>query len=175
MRFPRAPDQEGRPIVVSAIGRGSAPSLRSFGLAERGILSQHGARTEIRFRRPRAPVWLAFQSDDSRALALRIDGAGPVASATGGRLEPGSYSWNGLGWAGRERLPAGDETVIFTTPQGPRRPRVQRTLPSDVVSQLLSLGYLPFSSPSGETPAAGKGEAPDESLAAGEVRIDHAD
>ena len=175
VRFPRAPDQEGRPIVVSAIGRGSAPTLRSFGLAERGALSQHGARTEIRFRRPRAPVWLAFQSDDSRALALRIDGAGPVASATGGRLGPGSYSWNGLGWAGRERLPAGDETVIFTTPQGPRRPRVQRTLPSDVVTQLLSLGYLPFSSPSAETPAAGKGNAPDESLAAGEVRIDHAD
>jgi len=175
VRFPRAPDQEGRPIVVSAIGRGSAPSLRSFGLAERGALSQHGARTEIRFRRPRAPVWLAFQSDDSRALALRIDGAGPVASAKGGRLRPGSYSWNGLGWAGRERLPAGDETVIFTTPPGPRRSRVQRTLPSDAVSQLLSLGYLPFSSPAAEAPAAGKGNAPDTSLAAGEVRIDHAD
>jgi hypothetical protein len=43
------------------------------------------------------------------------------------------------------------------------------------VTQLLSLGYLPFSSPSAETPAAGKGNAPDESLAAGEVRIDHAD
>jgi hypothetical protein len=105
----------------------------------------------------------------SRAPSRRIDGAGPLASATGGRLERGSYSWTHLGWAGRERLPAGEETVIFTTPQGPRRPRVQRTLPSDAVSQLLSLGYLPFSSPSGETPAAGKGESARRSLAAGEV------
>ena len=175
VRFPRVPDQEGRPIVVSAIGRGLAPSLRSFGLAELGELSQHGARTEIRFRRPRAPVWLAFQSDESRALALRIDGSGPVASARGARLKPGSHSWTDLGWAGRERLPAGDETVIFTTPQGPLRPRVQRTLPSDVVTQLLSLGYLPFSSPSEGSPAGAKGEEPDQTLATGEVRIDHAD
>ncbi len=175
VRFPRAPDEEGRPIVVSARGRGPAPFLRSFGLAGRGVVSQHGARTEIRFRRPRAPVWLAFQSDESRALALRIDGAGPVASAAGRRLEPGSHFWNGLGWAAREPLPSGAEIVIFTTPQSPRRPRVHNTLPSDVVTQLLSLGYLPFSSPSGETPAAADGEGPDESLAAGEVRIDHAD
>jgi len=175
VRFPRVPDEEGRTIVVSARGRGPAPSLQSFGLAARGVLSQHGARTEIRFRRPRAPVWLAFQSDESHALALRIDGAGPVASAAGRRLEPGSYAWNVLGWAGRERLAAGAETVIFTSPRSPRRPRVQHTLPSDVVTQLLSLGYLPFSSPSGELPAAAKGEAPDESLAAGEVRIEHAD
>src|SRR4029453_13754820 len=90
VRFPRAPDEEGRPIVVSARGRGPAPFLRSFGLAGRGVPSQPGARTEIRFRRPRAPVWLAFQSDESRALALRIDGAGPAASAAGRRLEPGS-------------------------------------------------------------------------------------
>jgi hypothetical protein len=174
VRFPREPDQEGRPIVVSALGRGAAPSLRSFGLGAQSVPSQRGARTEIRFRRPRAPVWLAFQPDESRALALRIEGAGPLASAAGRRLEPGSYSWSGLGWAGRERLPAGDETAIFTTPRGPRRARLQRTLPSDVVTQLLSLGYLPFSSPSGEGPTSTNGEPPDASLAAGEIRIDHA-
>jgi len=174
VRFPRAPEQEGRPIVVSAVGRGPAPSLRSFGLAARSVLTQRGERIEIRFQRPRAPVWLAFQPDESRALALRIEGAGPVASAAGRRLESGLYSWSGLGWAGRERLPAGADTVIFTTPQSARRPRVQQTLPSDVVTQLLSLGYLPVSSPAVERPTA-EGEPQAVSLAPGDVRIDHAD
>ena len=173
VRFPRVPDQEGHPIVVSARGRASAPALLSFGLGAKGVLSQHGARTEIRFERPRAPVWLAFQSDESRALALRIEGAGAVASAAGRRLEAGAHRWNDLGWAARERLPAGGDTVIFTTPKSQRRPRIRHTLPSDVVTQLLSLGYLPFSS---EKPqSAVRGEAPDQSLADSEVRIDHAD
>ena len=175
VRLPRAPEQEGRPIVVSALGRGPAPSLRSFGLAAQGALSQHGARTEIRFRRPRAPVWIAFQPDESRALDLRIEGVGTVVAAAGRPLEPGSYSWSGLGWAGRERLPAGAEAVVFTTPQSVRRSSVQRTVPSDAVTQLLSLGYLTPSSPPGERMSASGGEAPDESLAAGEVRIDRVD
>ncbi|HYX20326.1 MAG TPA: sulfatase, partial [Thermoanaerobaculia bacterium] len=175
VRFPRSPEQEGRSIVVSALGRGPPPSLRSFGLAAQGVVTQRGARTEIRFRRPRAPFWLAFQPDESRAVALRIEGAGPLASAAGGPLGRGTYSWTGLGWAGRERLPGGPEAVIFTTPQSPRRPRVAQSLPSDAVTQLLSLGYLPFSAPPEERPAAAGGEPPDASLAAGEVRIDHAD
>ncbi|HEY1435567.1 MAG TPA: sulfatase [Thermoanaerobaculia bacterium] len=174
VRFPRAPDQEGRQIVVSAAGRGPAPSLRIFGLAAQSVLSQRGARTEVRFRRPRAPVWLAFQPDESRALALRIEGAGPVATAAGRRLEPGLHSWSGLGWAGRDRLPAA-ETVIFTTPPSPRQPRVQQTLPSDIVTRLLSLGYLPVSPPATEQPGAADGEPEEASLAPGDVRIDHAD
>jgi arylsulfatase A-like enzyme len=173
VRLPRAPEEQGREIVVSARGRGVAPSLRTFGLGARGDLSQRGARTEIRFRRPRAPVWLAFQPDESRALSLRIAGAGPITSAAGGRLESRSYEWSRLGWAGRERLPARPETVLFTTPPSSRRPRAAHTLPSDVVTRLLSLGYLPFTSPSGGLPAAAAGdEAPDSSLAPGEVRIE---
>jgi hypothetical protein len=139
------------------------------------VVSQRGARTEIRFRRPRAPVWLAFEPDDSRALALRIDGSGPVASAAGRPLGPGSYQWTALGWAERQRLPAGTETVVFTTPQSPRRSRVQSTVPSDAVTQLLSLGYLAPSKPPQAEPAAASGEAPDPSLTAGEIRIDRAD
>jgi hypothetical protein len=131
VRLPRAPEQEGREIVVSARGRGAAPSLRTFGLGAKGVTAEHGARTEIRFRRPRAPVWLAFQTDESRALALRVDGAGPLASSAGRPLAPGSYRWNAVGWAERERLPAGAETVIFTTPPSARRQRVLRTVPSD--------------------------------------------
>jgi hypothetical protein len=177
VRLPRAPEEEGREIVVSALGRGAAPSLRTFGLAARGVTSQRGARTEIRFRRPRAPVWLAFEPDESRALALRIDGARPVTSAAGRPIEPGSYRWSALGWAERDRLPSGVETVVFTTPQSPRRPRIRlRTVPSDAVTQLLSLGYLASSSsPSGEPPAAADGEAPEVGLVEGEVRIDRAD
>lgn len=175
VRFPRSPEAEGRSIVVSALGRGPAPSLRSFGLAARDVVTLRGARTEVRFRRPRAPFWLAFQPDESRALALRIEGAGPVVSADGGRLDRRTYSWSGLGWAGRERLPGGAETVIFTTPPSARRPRVTRTIPSDAVTQLLSLGYLAPSPPPSD-PRAGEGvEPPDASLAAGEVRIDRAD
>ena len=174
VRFPRAPEQEGRPIVVSAVGRGPAPSLRSFGLAARSVVTQRGARTEVRFSRPRAPVWLAFQPDESRALALRIEGAGPVASAAGRPLEPGLFTWSGLGWAGRERLPAGAETVIFTTPRSARRPRVQQTLPSDLVTQLLSLGYL-VPSPAAESPTAADAEPRETSLAPGDVRIERAD
>ena len=175
VRLPRSTEQEGREIVVSARGRLEAPSLRSFGLAARGELSQRGARTEIRFRRPRAPVWLAFQPDESRALVLRIHGAGPAASAAGRRLQPGSYEWNGLGWAGRERLPAGAETAVFTTPPSPRRERARHTLPADVVTRLLSLGYLPFTKPEAGVASAAAGEGPDASLAPGEVRIDRAD
>ena len=175
VRFPRSPEQEGRSIVVSALGRGPAPSIRSFGLAAKDVVTQRGARTEVRFRRPRAPFWLAFQPDESRALALSIEGAGPVVSAAGDRLARGAHSWNGLGWAGRDRLPGGAETVIFTTPQSARRPRVTQTIPSDAVTQLLSLGYLAPSSPA-SNPRTGEGdEPPDASLAAGEVRIDHAD
>jgi arylsulfatase A-like enzyme len=175
VRLPSAPAEEGRPIVVSARGRGAAPSLRTFGLAARGVLSQRGARTGISFRRPRAPVWLAFQPDESRALALRIDGAGTVESAVGRRLGPATYSWSGLGWAGRERLPAGTETAVFTTPPSVRRARAKHTLPADVVTRLLSLGYLPYTAPSGDVPAgsvAASGEAPDTSLAEGEIRIE---
>jgi hypothetical protein len=106
---------------------------------------------------------------------LRIEGAGPVASAAGRRLDQGSYAWSGLGWAGRERLPSGAGTVIFTTPRSARRPRIQQTLPSDVVTQLLSLGYLPFSPPAEERPNAADGEPRETSLAPGEVRIEHAD
>jgi arylsulfatase A-like enzyme len=175
VRFPRSPEREGRPIVVSALGRGPPPSLRSFGLATRGVVTQRGSRTEIRFRRPRAPFWLAFQPDESRALSLRIEGAGPVASAAGGRLDTGTYTWSELGWAGREPLPGGADAVIFTTPQSARRPRVPQTLPSDAVTQLLSLGYLADSSPASERPTATGDERPDASLAPGEVRIDHAD
>jgi arylsulfatase A-like enzyme len=179
VRLPRSPEEEGRPIVVSARGRGVAPSLRSFGLATRGVFSQRGARTEIRFRRPRAPVWLAFQTDDSRALALRIDGVGPVASAAGRDLDRGSYEWRALGWAGREPLPAGPATAVFTTPPSSQRARgALHTLPSDVVTRLLSLGYLPFTSPSAALPAAAgeeTNESPDTSLKEGEIRIGHAD
>jgi hypothetical protein len=176
VRIPRAPEEEGREIVVSVLGRGPAPALRSFGLAGRGSVSQRGARTEIRFRRPRAPVWLAFQPDESRALALRVEGAGPLLSAAGRPLAAGSGSWSALGWASRERLPAGAETVIFTTPRSPRRTRARQSLPSDAVTQLLSLGYLAPSA-SGERPATGAagGEAPDSSLFPGEVRIDRVD
>jgi hypothetical protein len=64
--------------------------------------------------------------------------------------------------------------VIFTTPQSPKHSRVQRTVPSDAVTQLLSLGYLaPQSSPATEAPAAAHVEAPDHTLAAGQIRIDH--
>jgi arylsulfatase A-like enzyme len=176
VRLPAAPAEAGRSIVVSARGRGAAPALRSFGLSSRGDFSQRGAVTEARFRRPRAPVWLAFQADDSRALSVRVDGAGKVSSAAGRNLEGGSYEWNGLGWAAREPLPAG--AAVFTTPPSSRRTGAQLPLPNDVVTRLLSLGYLPFTSSSSALPAAAIDEAdasPDTTLAPGEVRIRHAD
>jgi arylsulfatase A-like enzyme len=172
VRLPAVPAEAGRPIVVSARGRAGAPALRSFGLGSRGVFSQRGAVTEARFRTPRAPVWLAFAADDSRALALRIDGAGPVAFGSGGSLDAGSYAWNDLGWAAREPLPSG--VAVFTTPPSSRRPGAQLPLPGDVVARLLSLGYLPFTSSSSALPAAPATELPDTSLAPGEVRIRHA-
>ena len=174
VRLPRSPENEGRPIVVSARGRNAAPALRSFGLAARGELFQRGARTGIRFRRPRAPVWLAFQPDESRALDLHIEGLGPVVAANGRLLERGSHEWNGLGWAARESLPAGSETAVFTTPPTARQRRARHTLPADVVTRLLSLGYLAPDSPPDDMPARAGGEAPDASLAPGEVRIERA-
>jgi hypothetical protein len=174
VRLPAAPAEAGRPIVISARGRGAAPALRSFGLASRGAISQRGAVTEARFARSRAPVWLAFEPGADRALALEVAGAGPARAADGRPLEQSSHPWNGLGWAGRDPLPAGPGASVFTTPPSTRRPSAMLPLPGDVVARLLSLGYLPFASSPGAV-AASREERPDASLAPGEVRIDRAD
>ena len=175
VRLPAAPSEAGRPIVVSARGRAAAPALRVFGLASTGAFSQRGARTEARFARPRAPVWLAFETDGSRSLDLDVQGAGPVASTMGWSVGKGSYSWNGLGWTGRARLPPG--AAVFTTPPSAARSGGMLPLPGEVVARLLSLGYLPFASSTAALPAtaATAGEAPDASLAPGEIRIGRAD
>lgn len=173
LRLPAAPAEAGRPIVVTARGRSAAPALRSFGLASRGDFSQRGAMTVARFARPRAPVWLAFEPDDSRALVVEVAGAGPIASAGGARLERGSYEWNGLGWAAREPLPSG--AALFTTRPSSGRPGAMLPLPGEVVARLLSLGYLPFASSTGALPAAAREEGPDPTLAPGEIRIGRAE
>jgi len=175
VRLPAAPSEAGLPIVVSARGRAAAPALRVFGLASTGAFSQRGARTEARFARPRAPVWLAFETDGSRALDLDVQGAGPVASTMGWSVGRGSYSWSGLGWTGRARLPPG--VAVFTTPPSTARSGGMLPLPGEVVARLLSLGYLPFASSPAALPAtaATTGEAPDASLAPEEVRIGRAD
>jgi arylsulfatase A-like enzyme len=175
VRLPAVPAEAGRPIVVSARGREAAPALRSFGLASRGTFTQRGAVTEVRFPRPRAPVWLAFEPGAERALAVGVAGAGQAAAADGRPLERGSYPWNDLGWTGREPLPRGTTPAILTTPPSSRRPAAMLPLPGDVVARLLSLGYLPFTSSPGSVAAASRGERPDASLAPGEVRIDRAD
>jgi len=175
VRMPAAPSEAGRPIVVSARGRAAAPALRVFGLASQGSFSQRGARTEARFARPRAPVWLAFETDGSRALDLEVQGAGPVSSIIGWSVGQGSYSWSGLGWTGRAPLPSG--VAVFTTPPSAVRAGGMLPLPGEVVARLLSLGYLPFASSPAALPtkATAPGEAPDASLAPGEIRIGRAD
>jgi arylsulfatase A-like enzyme len=174
VRLPADPARAGQPIVVSARGREAAPGVRSFGLASRGTVAQRGAVTEVRFERPRAPVWLAFEPGAARALAIGIAGAGGVAGSGGGTLGRGSHGWNALGWPGREPLPAAAGAVVFTTPPSSRRPPEMLPLPGEVVARLLSLGYLPFTSAPGAV-AASRAESPDTSLEPGEVRIDRAD
>jgi arylsulfatase A-like enzyme len=176
IRLPLAsvPPEAGRPIRVVARGREAAPGLRSFGLASKGVFSRRGAVTEARFERPRAPVWLAFEPDESRALSLVIEGAGPVVTAAGdAKLGVGSYEWNRLGWTARDPLPAG--AAIFTTPPSTLRRGGMLPLPPEVVARLLSLGYLPFDSSAGALTTSSTGERPDTRLAPGEIRIDRAD
>ena len=93
----------------------------------------------------------------------------------GASVGPGSYSWSGLGWTGRAPLPSG--VAVFTTPPSAARSGGMLPLPGEVVARLLSLGYLPFaSSPAAlATKATAPGEAPDASLAPGEIRIGRAD
>ena len=174
IRLPALPAEAGRPIRVVARGREAAPGLRSFGLASKGVFSRRGAVTEARFERPRAPVWLAFEPGESRALSLVIEGAGPVATAAGdARLGVGSYEWNRLGWTAREPLSGG--AAIFTTPPSTLHRGGMLPLPPEVVARLLSLGYLPFDSSAEALSTSTSGERPDTQLAPGEIRIDRAD
>jgi arylsulfatase A-like enzyme len=172
VRLPALLTGAGGEVAVRARGRESAPALRSFGLAARGTLLQAGAVTEIRFTRPRAPVWLAFTpAEGPGALEIEIEGLRPVVSAAGRPIERGSHRWNGLGWAGREPLPG--EVAIFTTPSSGERRGAMLPLPPEVVARLLSLGYLPFSSSTSGAVSAAASQAKDgaEDLEPDEVRI----
>ena len=160
VRLPALPAEAGRPrIVVTARGRSAAPALRSFGLASRGDFSQRGAVTETRFARPRAPVWLAFEPDDS-ACSRRGGGGGRAD-----RLGRGSAPRERLLRVERARL-GGEGAVafrsraVFTTPPSSGRAGAMLPLPGEVVARLLSLGYLPFASSTGALPAAARGRGP---------------
>jgi arylsulfatase A-like enzyme len=172
VRLPALLTGAGERVSVRVRGRGSAPALRIFGLASRGTLSQRGTVTEIRFARPRAPVWLAFSpAEGVGALELDAEGIGPVLSAAGLPIERSSYRWSELGWPGREPLPA--RVALFTTRSSGERRSSMLPVPPEVLARLLSLGYLPFSSPPAALPAA-PGAVEDregEDLAPDEIRI----
>ena len=166
-----------REAVVRARGLGKAPAVRTFGLAPAPAAAISGDAVETRFHAGPAPVWIALEPPNgSGAIEITVAGLGPLVSASGSPLAPGSFRWRELGWEAGRSLPAG--VAVFTTAPAARGSGSAESLPNDVVARLRALGYLAGPSAPAPTPApsasAPAGETPG-LLAPGEVRIRFAD
>ena len=176
LRLPGSGEVQG-PAKLWARGRGGAPALRTFGLASPPALAQVGAVAEAQLSVGPAAAWVAVEPrDGSRALELRLAGAGGAVTPSGRPVESRSYRWADLAWAGREPLP--DGAALFTLPPAPRAFAGASPVPGDVAARLLALGYLRggpgLSGLLEPAPGAARGGGAS-SLAPDEIRVLHAD